>query len=100
MLAINSILVALAQTPIIPDAPEGETQAEKILIWGIVLCVMAIVAMFVWCNRIHAGHKKQIREQEQAYRTQLRDQTGRDQELREKVSDRLFGLGSVGGFLL
>lgn len=85
------------------DAPQPETQAEAILLWVSISLASAVVAMFWWMNRVHAGHKETIRKQgedhaltirtqEQAYTQALRDQAERDRAHGEQVSERLFGI--------
>lgn len=85
------ILLALGQAPDVTP-PKAETQAEALALYFLGLACIAIVVLFGWLQKVHGGHKKQIREQEAAYRDALRQQYDREQNEREKVSDRLFNI--------
>lgn len=80
----------------ITNAPEGQTQAEKILIWIAVIQFLLLVgsniAQWIMNQRIHRGHKEQIREQERAFTEACREIQRDERSRREEMTRNLVAL--------
>lgn len=98
---IGTWLVLLGQDPsgiadAITNAPEGQTQAERILIWIAVIQFLLLIgsnfAQWFRTEKIHKAHKAEIREQDKAFAEACRELQRDERSRREETTRNLVAL--------